>query len=137
MSPETSSGMGFGLRCVVGVPTHGSGLDWWVEGRVGVRRVRGRVLAGVALRCGGLAAVVVGSASRVSQHGVGGQDLLQGNVGFSGLLGVLDGAGVGVMLAQERAVGTADVRGTGIGEQSQDGVEICRRLRAHSRGQVT
>lgn len=55
------------------------------------------------------------------RHGVGGQDLLQDAVGCGGLLGVFDGAGVGVMLAQERAVGTADVRYVRIGEQPQDG----------------
>ncbi len=50
-------------------------------------------------------AVVGGTACGVAEHRVGGKDLLQDGVGGGGLRGGREVAGVGVMLAQQAAVG--------------------------------
>lgn len=69
-------------------------------------------------------AVVGGPACGVAEHGVCGKDVLQDSVGGGGLRGGREVAGVGVMLAQQVAVGVGDLVLGGLRRESQDRVEV-------------
>jgi hypothetical protein len=68
--------------------------------------------------------IVLGSAGRVAEHRVGGEDLLEGHVGLNAVRSITRGARVRMVTTKQNAVGVADVVCGGVPGESQDGVKV-------------